>query len=184
MATVSEKLLTVEEYAEMPDDGPPTELVRGRIIELSRPHFLQGLLCGVLSRILGNWVFDRKLGQIIMNDSGIITHRDPDSLRGADLAYYSFARIPRGSDPGNYPNVAPELVIEVRSPSERWSEIDAKVAEYLGIGVLVVCVIDPEPRTARLYYQDQPDRMVGPDGDLTFPECLPDFSVPMRSLFE
>ncbi len=184
MATVSEKLLTVEEYAEMPDDGPPTELVRGRIIELTQPTYLHGLTCLEFGSILRNWVKARQLGRVVSNDSGILTERNPDTLRGADLAYHSNARIPQGTNPGRFPAVAPEIVVEVRSPSDRWRDIRKKVAEYLAIGVLVVCVIDPELRTAWFYHQDQPDRMVGPDGDLTFPECLPDFSVPMRSLFE
>jgi Uma2 family endonuclease len=183
MATV-DQLLTVEEYAQMPDDGRRTELVRGRIIELPPPNYLHGLTCLELGSILRNWVRDRNIGRVISNDSGIVTQRDPASLRGADLAYYSYARIPKGTKPHQYPDVPPEIVIEVRSPSDRWKDIHEKVAEYLAVGVSIVCVIDPELRKAWLYFPDQPDRIVEPDEDLTFPECLADFSVPMSSLFE
>lgn len=58
------------------------------------------------------------------------------------------------------------------------------MAEYLKIGVLVVCVLDPEPKTAHLYFPDQPDRTNGPEDELTFPECLPGFRVPIRQIFE
>jgi Uma2 family endonuclease len=184
MATVEEQLLTLEEYGQMPDDGRRTELVRGRIIELTRPTYLHGLICVEIIFALRAWLKDRELGRVISNDSGIITDRDPYTLRGADVAYYSYGRIPRGTHPSKYPDVPPEIVIEVRSPSDRWKDIHEKIAEYLAIGVSIVCVIDPDLQTAWLYYPDQPDRIVGPDGELTFPECLPDFSVAMRSLFE
>ncbi len=184
MATVEEKLLTIEEYSEMPDDGRPTELVRGRIIELTRPTYLHGLTCVEIAFALSLWVRERKLGRVVSNDSGIITERDPDTLRGADVAYYSYARLAQGTRPRKYPDVPPEIVIEVKSPSDRWKEIHEKVAEYLKLGVSIVCVIDPELQSAWFYYPDQPDQMVGPEGEITFPECLPGFSVLVSRLFE
>jgi Uma2 family endonuclease len=182
--STAEALLTAEEFGQMPDDGRRTELVRGRIVELPPTNFLHGYICVEIGSILRAWVRDRGLGRVVSNDSGIVTERNPDSLRGADLVYYSFERLPKDSIPKQYPDVAPELVIEVRSPSDRWRDIHAKVAEYLKIGVLVVCVIDPEPQTAHLYYPDQPDRALGPDDELTFPECLPGFRAIVRSFFE
>jgi hypothetical protein len=60
----------------------------------------------------------------------------------------------------------------------------AKVAEYLEAGVLVVVVLDPEPRMAHLYYADRPVRTLGPDEELTLPEILGDFRVAVRRFFE
>ncbi len=182
--SVAEALITAEEYCDMPDDGRCTELVRGRIIELTRPTFLHGYVCVEMATALRAWVKARELGRVVSNDTGILTQRDPDTLRGADVAYYSFARLPKESTPRKYPDDAPELVIEVRSPSDRWRKIYAKVAEYLDLGVLVVCVLDPDTQSAHLYYSDHPARTLGPDDELTFPECLPDFRVLVRSLFE
>ena len=181
---IVETLITAEEFGRMPDDGRRTELVRGRIIELPPPNFLHGLTCAEITLLLTLWVKERDLGRVVTNDSGVVTQRNPDTLRGADVAYYSFDRLPKGSLPKQYPDVAPELVVEVRSPSDRWRDIHSKVAEYLNAGVLVVCVIDPETQTVRLYYPDHPERILAPDDDLTFPECLPGLLVPIRSLFE
>jgi Uma2 family endonuclease len=183
MATV-EALMTAEEFGRMSDNGLRTELVRGRIIEVPPTNFLHGYLCVEISSLLRMWVTEHNLGRVIGNDSGIVTQRNPDSLRGADVAYYSYQRLPKGTLPQPYPGVAPELVIEVKSPSDRWPDIYAKVAEYLSIGVLVVCVIDPEPQTARLYYPDQAELILGPGDDLTFPECLPGFAIRIGRLFE
>lgn len=184
MATVEERLMTLDEYARMPNEGRRTELVRGRMVELPPTNYWHGIVCGLIARRVGNWAEDRNLGRVATNDSGIVTERNPDTLRGADVAYYSYAKIPKGSHPAKYPDVPPEVVFEVLSPSDRWRDIRIKVAEYLALGIQIVCVIDPETRTAWIYATDQPDRIVGPEGDLTFPECLPEFSVPIRSLFE
>jgi Uma2 family endonuclease len=182
--SIAEALMTADEYCDLPDDGRRTELVRGRIIELTRPTFLHGYICLEMASVLRDWVKARDLGRVVTNDAGILTRRDPDTLRGADVAYYSFARLPKASTPKKYPNVPPDLVVEVRSPSERWREILAKVSESLELGVLVVCVLDPDIGSAHLYYPDQANRVIGADDELTFPECLPDFRVALRSLFE
>jgi Uma2 family endonuclease len=183
MAT-AESLMTAEEFGRMPDDGRRTELVRGSIIELPPPRSRHGKICNKVGRLLGNFADDRDLGHVLNNDSGIVTARGPDTVRGADVAFYSYERMPKDSIPETYPEVAPELVIEVRSPTDRWPDIHTKVAEYLNAGVLVVCVLDYETQSAHLAFPDRPNRTLGPDDELTFPECLPDFRVVVRSLFE
>jgi Uma2 family endonuclease len=183
MATV-EALLTAEEFGRMSDNGLRTELVRGRIIEVPPPKKRHGKVCQRISMLLGIYVETHDIGHVLINDSGIITERNPDSVRGADVAYYSYARLPRGPVSDSYSGAAPEIVFEVRSSSDRWVEILEKVSEYLKAGVLVVCVIDPEPQTARLYYPDQAELILGPGDDLTFPECLPGFAVRIGRLFE
>ncbi|WP_435010026.1 Uma2 family endonuclease [Tundrisphaera lichenicola] len=182
---IGEAILTAEEYGRMPDDGRFTELVRGRIVELTRPTFAHGLLCNQVSFLLSGFVRARDLGRITTNDSGIVTRRGPDTVRGADVAFYSYARLPKETRPVLYPAVAPDLVFEVRSPSDRWKEIHVKVGEYIGAGVLVVCVLDPEPMQAHLFYPDQPNRVLKADDELTLPECLgPDFRIVVRQFFE
>ena len=111
-------LLTVEEYVTLPDDGRRTELVNGEVIELPPPASDHGYVCGNVVGELRNYVLHRDLGRVVGNDSGVATTRAPDSLRGMDVGYYSFARVPKGPRPkGYWP--APELIFEVKSPSDR-----------------------------------------------------------------
>jgi Uma2 family endonuclease len=181
---IGEALLTAEEYGQMPDDGRFTELVRGRIIELPPTNERHGQVCMNVALILGMFARERDLGHVLINETGVITHRDPDSVRGADVFYVSYQKRPKGPLPQSYGKTAPDVVFEVRSPSDRWTDILVKVAEYLQAGVLVVCVLDPEPMQAYLYYPDQPNRVLGPDEELTIPECLGDFHVAVRRFFE
>ena len=184
MAT-AQALMTIEEYAKRPDPGYPEELVRGRIIALPMPKPRHGQVCSRGVRILGNFADEHDLGHVFSKDSGVITERDPDTLRGADISFYSYARVPKGPLPAGYLEFPPELVIEVRSPDDRQGQLIARVAEYLGADVPVVVILDPGPRSAFVYRDDQPPIVLGPDDELTIPKVLgPDFRVVVRRFFE
>jgi Uma2 family endonuclease len=183
MATV-EALMTAREFGRRPDPGHPEELVRGRIVAMPPPDRRHGWVCLRSGRILDTFVEEHDLGRVMSNDSGVITERNPDTVRGADVAYYSYARLPKGPlKPGYGPEV-PELVIEVRSSSDAWSDIQIKVGEYLLAGVLKVIVLDPEKQRAHLFSADQPPETLGPDDDLTLPGLLDGFRVRVQRFFE
>jgi len=118
------------------------------------------------------------------NDSGVITDREPDTVRGADVSYYSFSRLPRGPLAEGYGNEIPELVVEVRSPGDRWRDIQKKITEYLQAGVLAVVVLDPGPRTAHVFSADDPPRTLGAEDELTLPGILDGFRVRVGRFFE
>ena len=183
MATAT-ALLTAQEYLLLSDIGQPTELVRGKVVTMNVPTPRHGEICATISRLVGNFVAEAGLGRVVSNDSGVLTEHDPDTVRGADVAFYSYARVPRGPLPRGYLPVPPELVFEVRSPTDRWSEVHIKVGEYLNAGVAVVCVLDQQTRTAHLFEADQPPRALPEDEPLTFPGILGDFRAPVRQFFE
>ncbi len=182
-ATTTKRLLTAEEYGRLPDDGRKTELVRGEVVELNIPYPRHGQICSKINYILGNFVEDYRLGRVVINDSGIITERDPDTVRGTDVAYYSFARVPPGRLPWGYLAVPPEVVFEVRLPTDRWPRILKKVAEYLDAGVGVVCVVD-EPTERILVYRAEASNTLTAGEELPLPELHADFRVPVRRFFE
>jgi Uma2 family endonuclease len=177
--------MTAEQYGRLPYLGYPTELVRGQIKIMNQPYPEHGGICAEIARVLGNFVKERRLGRVISNDSGVITDRKPDTVRGPDVAYYSFQRVPAGRPrKRRYFDVVPELAIEVKSEFDRWSEINEKIAEYLKAGVLVVCVVDPDTDSVQVHSPDKPMRVVQRDDELVLPEVLPDFRVKVRELFE
>ncbi|HYH63907.1 MAG TPA: Uma2 family endonuclease [Urbifossiella sp.] len=172
-------ILTAEQYSELPDDGRCTELVRGRIVEVTRPTSAHGYYCAKVGCTIGSHVRANDLGRVVSNRSGVTTRRDPDTVRGPDVAFYSYERVPRGPLPkGYWP--APELVFEVRSPSNTWREINGKLSEYFAANVKVVCVLDPDTSLLWVYTPDHPPRQLTTDQELTLPEVFPDFRVPVR----
>ena len=185
MATALESaLMTLAEFAAMPNVGPQTELVRGKVIELPPTNFIHGLVCVEIGTLLSIAAKQLESGRVIGNDSGVITHRNPDSVRGPDVAYYSNAKIPPADQWRGYPDLPPDLVVEVRSPSDRWPMMLEKAAEYLAASVLVVVILDPNTRSAHLFDADQPPRVLGPDDNLTFPSLLESFNVRVGSIFQ
>jgi len=98
MAT-TESLMTIEQFAQMPDCGRPTELVRGRILGMNPLGPRHGQICRTVSRIVGDYADHHELGHVLTNDSGVVTERDPDTVRGADVAFYRFEKVPKGRLP-------------------------------------------------------------------------------------
>jgi Uma2 family endonuclease len=123
------------------------------------------------------------LGWVTINDTGIVTERGPDTVRGADVAFHSYTRIPKGQRPEGYPEVAPDLVFEGRSPTDRWRDLSEKAYEYLAAGVTIVCILDPAHRTITVLRDEQPPLTLLPDADLTFPDLLPGFAVRVERFF-
>jgi Uma2 family endonuclease len=177
-------LLTIEKYLSLPDDGIPNELVRGRVVPLDVPFPRHAQICSEIVYLLGRFLDGRDLGHLVCNNSGIITERDPDTVRGADVAFYSYQRVRRGPLPDGYLDVAPELVFEVRSLDDRWGYILTKVGEYLEASVTVVCVLDQRTERCYVYRTEEPVQVFLPEQELTIPDVLPDFQVVVRRFFE
>lgn len=181
-ASVGEGLLTAEEYAEL-SLPVRTELVRGRIIEVNQPRPRHGLVCRNVIRVLDRFVAEKDLGYVFPNDTGFLTRRGPDTVRGPDVCFYTYARMPKGQVPNSYSDVAPEIVFEVVSPSDRWRDVLEKVVEYLDAGVLAVCVLDPGQETAHINTVQKVGAVLSGDDTLTFEEILPGFAVRVSDLF-
>ena len=184
MATAVAPPMTAEQFGQRPDPGYPEELVRGRIIRMAPPNRRHGQVCGKADRIIGGFVDEDDLGHVLSNDAGVITQRNPDTVRGADIAFYSYQRLPKGPLPPAYGPEVPELVVEVRSAGDRWPDLLTKVTEYLNAGVVVVVVLDPEARSAQIYRVDQPPRILQEHDELTVPDLLGDFRVTVRRFFD
>jgi Uma2 family endonuclease len=178
------ELVTAEEFGKRPDPGYPEELVRGRVVPMPVPDRRHGFVCSNAGGVFRHFVKERDLGRVMSNDSGVITERNPDTVRGADVAYYSYGRLPRGALPTGYGPEVPELVVEVRSAGDRWLDIHEKATEYLAAGVLTVVVLDPEPQTAHVFGADDPPRTLGSEDELVLPRILEGFRVRVGQFFE
>lgn len=184
MMATTDVLFTAEEYLRLPESGSPTELVRGRIVPLNVPNFRHGKLCARLATLLTCYAEERQLGHVLSNDAGVVTEREPDTVRGPDVSVYSYARVPKGADPAGYPDAVPEVAIEVRSPTDRWPKVLEKVSEYLNAGIDLVYVVDAQSQSVFPYTAEQPRRPLSGDDELTFPAPLDGLRFTARRLFE
>lgn len=176
-------LLTAEEF-DRRYAGQRFELVKGVPKELPMPTIKHGVICMTIGYLLQDYVLKNDLGRVASNDSYVKTKSNPDTVRGADVSFYSYERLPRGDVPEGVLPVVPDLAVEVRSPSDRWIDVFEKVVEYLAAGVRVVLLIDAVSLTASVYRPDELQRIFDNGDELTVPDVLPGFSVAVRRLFE
>lgn len=116
------------------------------------------------------------------NDSGIVTARDPDSVRAPDCQFVTASRLPTEM-PLAFLEVAPDLAVEVLSPDDRWSEVIAKVSEYLSCGVREVWVVDPDQRELQVFRPDQRPVTLSADAEITSESILPGFRCRVADFF-
>jgi Uma2 family endonuclease len=121
-----------------------------------------------------------KLGTVCCNDTGFITERDPDTVRGADVAFWTKEKLPEL--PKVYIEVLPDLAVEVVSPDDHFSRIQKKVLHYLTKGVRLLWVVDPEDRSITVYRPDKPLRILGESDTLSGEEILPGFTCRVADL--
>jgi Uma2 family endonuclease len=175
--------MTAEEFSRR-YGGDRVELVDGVVRELPLPFFKHGNVCATFTARLHSFVKTHDLGRVASNDSFVVVQRDPLRVRGADVCFYSYECLPRGPVPEGLLSVAPDLVAEVRSPSETWSDVFIKVSEYLKAGVRVVLVFDVPTMTVSVCRDTELQTILHAGDELTLPDVLPGFAVRVGTLFE
>jgi Uma2 family endonuclease len=182
MSAIASKLITAEEFLRMPDppDGSKQELVRGEIITMPPPGGMHGVSCLKVGRRLGNFAEEHDSGTVTSNDTGFIVNRGPDTVRGPDVAFWSKERLP--VVPVGYMDIAPDLAVEVLSPSNTSKMIREKLKEYFAKGVRMVWVIAPEDRTVTVYRKPDEGRVLHESAFVTGEDVLPGFQCRVTDL--
>ena len=160
------------------------ELVEGRIVPMSPTGLRHGDYESNFDVALKAFVKSRRLGKVLVGEVGLYTHRNPDTVRAADVAFISHERLARQPKGGSFLEVAPELIVEILSPDDRWSDVTQKLREYFAVGVKLVWVADPEARVVYAYRSLTDVREFSLADTLTGDEILPEFSAPVAALFE
>jgi Uma2 family endonuclease len=176
--------MTGEEFLALHGDESGVELVEGRVVRYPMPGAKHGKVCAKATFYLTKYVMEHDLGQVMSNDTFVRTAKEPDSFRGADVCFISYARLPKEQELPRGPIPTPDLIVEVRSPTDRMKAMIEKAYEYLDVGVAVVVQLFPETQTAVVFRPDDIPQPFPSDAELTLPDVLPGFSVPVRSFFE
>jgi Uma2 family endonuclease len=169
-------LVTAEELLHMSIPDKHVELVRGVLVVREPPGGRHGRVAMNAAVELSTHVRARQLGVVYAAETGFTLSRHPDTVRAPDVAFIRRDRLP-SPEPAGYPELAPDLVVEVLSPDDRPGRILAKVADWLSAGTRLVWVIDPERRIARVYRADGSETIVSADEALEGEDVLPGFST-------
>ena len=168
----------------LPDNVKPAlEWVNGRVLQKVSPEHKHARAQRRLAAALGAWVDERGCGDV--GTEWRFQVQPPGEIRRSlvpDVAYISYARVPfEELERTGAPAVAPDAVVEIRSPDDRQRDIDEKVRVYLAAGTTVVFLVDPETRRVIAIDRDGSKDLSG--GPITH-DVLPGFSIDTRALFD
>src|SRR3989442_16009509 len=121
-----------------------------------------------------------RLGRVYV-ESGFKLTSNPDTVRGPDVAIIRETRLPE-PEPVGYPALAPDLVVEILSPSDRPGDVLGKVADWLSADTRLVWVIDPERRLVRIYRADGADEVVTLEQALNGEDVVPGFACQLATI--
>jgi Uma2 family endonuclease len=186
MATVQSKLLTAEDFykwAHRPENRDKyCELERGEIVEMSRPGKRHGMICGNVTRILGNYAVQRKKGYVCSNDTGVVVERKPDTVRGPDILFFDDAMQVEQVEE-KYGETPPLLAVEVLSPNDTTGKVMRRVREQKRFGTKLIWVLDPDACNVIVCQPGREDKIVEAEEELTGEDVLPDFRGRVAELF-
>ncbi len=171
--------LSIAEFERLPDDGMRHELDEGELITMPPAGFEHGDVSGEIFTLLRVFVNRHGLGKVVTTDTGFVLGEE--TVRAPDVAFVRKKRVVRAK--GFFPG-APDLVVDVFSPSDSVPQLMRKVRQYLDAGTHTVWVFYPETRQVHVFESGGKDRILKGDDKLEAPELLPGFSVKVKSLFE
>jgi Uma2 family endonuclease len=167
----------------LPKDAPRRwELLRG-VVRVSEPSpgLEHGGVVAMIVHLLVSVVHPARLGRVYSNQEFVLA-RNPDTVRLPDVAFVRQEQIAAYGRKSHWES-APDLAVEVRSPSNRPRAIHAKIAHYLATGARMVWDVDPEHRTITVSRPGVPDRVLHEDDTITGEDVIPGFEHRVSDLF-
>jgi Uma2 family endonuclease len=183
-------LLTAKDLATDPLPDARTELVRGRLLVREPVGYRHGdIVVRIVVAISAHLAIEQAnsgsaspRGRLVAGDVGFALQKNPDTVRAPDVAFIRLERCPP-TDLQGYPEFAPDLAIEVRSPSERAGGVLARVADLLNAGTQMVWIVDAVRREARIYRADGSETILSANESLLGEDLLPGLVIPLVDLF-
>ncbi|MDF0552018.1 Uma2 family endonuclease [Kamptonema sp. UHCC 0994] len=178
------KIWTDAEFMALDRDGHRYEIVNGELIDMGNSGAKHGYVCSTLMILLGGYVRLHKLGA--MFDSSTAFKMKSGNKRSPDISFMAKERLQGLDDlPDGFLEGAPDLAVEILSPSNTVEEIDKKLVEYFDNGSRLVWVIHPRQKYVLVYRNAQePDRLLKSNNSLDGEEIIPDFTLPIADLFQ
>lgn len=140
----TQRALTIDEFARLPSGmGLRYELVNGELRTMTAAGLRRGMIVAQIGGLLLAFVVSRRLGIVCGAETGFVLHRQPNHLRAPDVAFVSREYLPPLNRRDGFLEAAPDLVVEVVSPGDTWTEVSEKALDWLEHGVRIVWVVDP-----------------------------------------
>lgn len=173
---------TEEELMSLPDVDGKYELVEGELI-VGPAGFEHEMICSHLISALDRYVRDQGLGRVAGSSLGC--WMKSGNLRSPDVSFVTMERIKGlGGAIRRFLEGAPDLAVEILSPSDSLKKTKEKAFEYLENGARLVWIIDPGSKKAHTIDRFESETTLAVNDDLTGEEVVPGFSIALSALFE
>jgi Uma2 family endonuclease len=183
MSAAATRFVTAEQLLRMASGGKRLELVEGELHEMAPAGWEHGDVSLNLSTPVDSHVRKHDLGKCVAAETGFLLRTNPDTVRAADLAFVSKARLRRLKfAPGFFPG-PPDLAVEVLSPWDRLGEVEEKIADWLRAGTKQVWVVHPRQKTVAIYRKNQEPLVLTSKDTLQGGALLPGFKLAVKALF-
>ncbi|MGD0382689.1 MAG: Uma2 family endonuclease [Thermoguttaceae bacterium] len=179
---ITEHIISAEELFQTPNPGR-CELVRGELVMMTPAGFKHGKIIVNITYFLEQFVRATKMGVITGAETGFIIHRDPDTVRAPDVAFIRADRLPEKLPQGFFDG-PPDLAVEVLSPNDRASEVQAKIHDWLDADCRAIWIVDPATKSVTVYQSSNDIVVLNTSDRLTDAQLLPGFSVSVSEIFE
>jgi Uma2 family endonuclease len=177
-------LMTADELLRLPDDGWRYGLVAGELRRMAPAGGEHGYVAGQAFYTLKSFLEAQgRGGALFAAETGFRIRSNPDTVRAPNVAFVGPERLDRARVRG-YPDLAPDLVVEVVSPGDKASEVREKVAEWLGAGARLVWALYPRTRSVTVHRPGDEARVLQADEILDAEPVLPGLSCRVGDLFD
>lgn len=176
-------LMTADELLQMPKDGFRYELIEGELKQMSPGGYKHGVTIARFTGRLQVHVEDNNLGEVCGAETGFLKSKNPDTIIAPDVAFISNQRASQITNLDTYSPVAPDLAVEVLSPSDSPKKVQKKVDDWFVFGVIVLILIDPRKRFVRVHRSSTDFFTLYENDILVLDDILPGFSYPISRLF-
>lgn len=183
MSSAAHLFFSVEDLYTLPDDDRHYELVHGQFVSEPPPGGRHGRIAARLVQRIGAHVEAQRLGVVLTCDTGFILHRRPDTVRAPDVAFVRRERYIAFDDEISALPGPPDIAIEVLSPSDSFTGVHAKVADYLAAGTPLVWIVDPDQRQVSSYRDLLEPQITTESGKMTAEDLLPGFCLSVADIF-
>ena len=178
------KSVTAARFARDYADEPFCELERGEVIYLTAAGWDHSRIVIRIAFILQSWAAKSKRGRVLGGEAGVITERHPDTVRGIDVAYVSYRRVPKGTRYDGFLTTPPDLAVEVIGKGQGWGKMTEKAGEYFSMGVTRVWIVDPKRQKVHVFRPNGEPTQYELADVIRDREVLPGFSCKVSRFFE
>lgn len=178
---VATRQITVEEFETMPLEGR-WELIDGELVEMSPAEEERSNISATIVGFVWRHVRQHRLGRVDTED-GFALFPDRETVRIPDVACVRADRVPHGEARKHFARLAPDLAVEVLSPTDRTGEVVAKIEMYQEAGMPLIWLVDPEQATITVIAAGQSIRVLKAEDTLDGGDLLPGFTVLVADIF-